>query len=215
MSYSISSTRKRDSSTSFDVGVVNIAKANEHTAGQSGNTRIINTTIFSGLAFAAMMAFMNLGSPTTTNQSNMSNSQQNVSPATLRSKKTHVDTEENSDGNIIATSQKLQEYFGFKTAQWAKILKVERKTIYNWKNNTDTRVKADAARRVMALSDFAKVFKADHALFFSKFVFGSKANEELASVLHKDSLDLKEISNAYFKIYTEIDGYIKRKRLLG
>lgn len=215
MSYFISPTRKSDSSTSYEVGVVNVAKANEHTAGQSGNTRIVNMSIFSGLAFAAMMAFMNLGSPTTTNQSNISNSQQNVSPVTIRNKKAHIETEESNDVNIIAMSQKLQKHFGFKTAQWAKILKVERKTIYNWKNNTDTKVKADAARRVMTLSDFAKIFKSDHSLFFSKFVFGGKANEELVAALHRDVLDLEEMTDAYFKIYTEIDGSVKRKRLLG
>jgi len=215
MSYILKLSPKRDLTTSLEPGVVNIAKGGEHTAGQSGNFRFVSSSIFSGLALAAAMAFMNLGSPTTTNQSTFTNSQQSANPYTLRNKKGEDETEVGTDENIIRLSQSLQNHFGFKTAQWAKILKVERKTIYNWKSNTETRVKSDASKRILVLSEFAKAFKGEHALLFAKFVFGSKSNEELTNALHSDSLDLSVLTDAYYKIYTEIDGAVKRKKLLN
>ncbi|MRS19835.1 hypothetical protein GJV08_11775 [Enterobacteriaceae bacterium RIT692] len=215
MSYLSMPSRKQNLTTSLQPGVVNIAKSNEHTAGQAGNTRFISGSIFSGLAFAAIMAFMNLGSPTTTNQSNMTNSQSQVTPFSIRNKKDEVETEASTNDNVIKLSQSLQKHFGFNTAQWSKILKVERKTIYNWKNNSDTKVRADTAKRILTLSDFAKTFKIDHAMFFSKFIYGGKSNNALSLALHREALELDEIMDAYYEIYTEIDGAVKRKKLMS
>lgn len=215
MSYTADLNPKQVITTSSEPSVVNMASSGRHTAGQSGNLRFVSSGIFTGLAFAAMMAFMNLGSQTTTNQSSFTSSQQPVSPYNSRGKNEDVETEGVSDENIIKVSQALQEYFGFKTAQWAKILKVERKTIYNWKNKTGTRVKYDAAKRIMILSDFAKSFKRDHSLIFSKYIFGSGANVELAKAFTNEFLDISEITDAYYNIYTKIDGAVKRRKLLG
>ncbi|POW59059.1 hypothetical protein C3408_05685 [Candidatus Pantoea alvi] len=126
-----------------------------------------------------------------------------------------METENNHDENIIKLSQNLQEHFGFKTAQWAKILKVERKTIYNWKTNSNTKVRQETAIRISELSEFAKFFKREHSLLFAKFIFGAKADKKLSSILHQNTLKVDELTDAYYNIYTQIDGAVKRKKILG
>ncbi|WP_139300312.1 hypothetical protein [Nissabacter archeti] len=215
MSDFLTHTSKSDATTSFNSGHVKISEANRHTVNKNLDTKIFNGSVFSGLAFAAVLAFMNLGAPTASNQNSLISVKQVSSPYINRNKgKDRID-EHDSDNNVIQQSQKLQAYFGFKTAQWAKILKVERKTIYNWRNHTDTRVKNSSAQRIIVLTDFAKSFKAEHFKFFSKFTFGRNADKNLIDALSREPLDINSLLDAYYSIYSRLDGMVKRNNLLG
>lgn len=103
----------------------------------------------------------------------------------------------------------------FKYGQWAKILKVERKTIYNWRKSPETKLKASAAERIRVLQIFAKEFNPKHSDFFSKFIFGRMADVNLMKAFFSEPLVLDELLTQYDNIYAKLDGMVKRKILLG
>lgn len=182
------------------------------TTSQKAESKIINGSVVSGLLFAALLAFMNLGSSTTPSHSNLNAVKTAVIPAIIR---TNADGSEDDGDSIANASDALQELFGLNTAQWAKILKVERKTVYNWRKSPETKIKASAAERINVLQKFAEEFNPAHKDFFSKFLFGKKAEKKLLDVFLKEPLSLEEMLNQYDSIYTKLDGLVKRKALFG
>ncbi|WPO96939.1 hypothetical protein [Pseudescherichia sp.] len=207
-------------STSDHVGsVANIADKRrvltmsyERTTSQKAETKFIHGGIFSGAVLAALLAFMNIGASTTPSHSNLNSVKPVVMPAISRSE---TEEHEEDNDNLAQESDCLQKLFGLNTSQWAKILKVERKTIYNWRKAPETKVKANAADRILVLQQFAKEFNPLHGDFLSKFMFGRKSDVGLLTAFLKEPLDLNEMLAQYDNIYTKLDGLVKRKALLG
>ncbi|HCM64393.1 MAG TPA: hypothetical protein DIT05_17885 [Morganella sp. (in: Bacteria)] len=119
------------------------------------------------------------------------------------------------DSNPIELSNDLRELFGFKISHWANILKVERKTLYNWKSNSDINIKSDALSRLSVLNEFSSKFRAEHKKFFAKMIFGRYSNKELLVAFTREKLDLQEILDAYDNVYDDLDGFITRADILS
>ncbi|MEY8156477.1 MULTISPECIES: hypothetical protein [Klebsiella] len=188
--------------------------SNSRTTSQRTETKIVNGSVFSGLVIAALLAFLNVGASTSPNVNSLNSPRPIVTPVINRNGADESELD-NKNSNLANVSDCLQSFFGFNTAQWAKILKVERKTIYNWRKAPETKHKTSAAERVSVLQKFAEEFNPDHTVFFKKFLFGSKADAGLMAAFMKDPLELSELLDRYDDIYTKLDGLVKRKALLG
>lgn len=184
------------------------------TTSQRAETKVVSGSVFSGLIIAAFLAFLNVGASTSPNVNNLNTPRPIATPIINRSNASESDLDTEND-NIANVSDHLQNMFGLNTAQWAKILKVERKTIYNWRKAPETKFKTSAAERIAVLQKFAEEFNPEHVDFFKKFLFGSKADAGLTTAFLKEPLDLVELLDKYDEIYTKLDGLVKRKALLG
>lgn len=172
-------------------------------------TNFMYGSIFTGILFATALALTNIGVSSSANNNNYSVVKQSTLSGINRNS---VNDEEEENLN---ESDRLQSFFGFNTAQWAKILKVGRKTIYNWRDAPNTKIKASAAEKLSVLSKFAEEFNPNHADFLSKFLFGRKAEAAFLAAFLREPLDLNELINQYDNIYTKLDGMGKRKSFLG
>lgn len=186
-----------------------LMSSNGRTTNQKAETRIIHGSFFSGVVFAAALVFSNLGASTSASHNNLNTIKPMSTPVINRN-----DNGEDDD-NYVYEADCLQELFGLNTAQWAKILKVERKTIYNWRKSPETKLKASAAERIRVLQIFAKEFNPKHSDFFSKFIFGRMADVNLMKAFFSEPLVLDELLTQYDNIYAKLDGMVKRKILLG
>lgn len=183
------------------------------TTNQKTETKIINGGFLSGVALAAFLAFVNVGASTTPTHSSLNSIKPITNPIVNRNNGN--DEDDQSESNDVNASDYLQELFGFNTAQWAKLLKVERKTLYNWRNAPETKFKSSALERLTILQEFAEEFNPNHTGFFSKFLFGRNADADLLKAFFREPLILEDLVSHYERIYTKLDGVVKRKALLG
>jgi hypothetical protein len=116
------------------------------------------------------------------------------------------------ENTLTSTSQKLQKEFGFKTAQWAATLQVERKTLYNWIKNPDTKVQDKVAKRLSIFSDLFEEMDTGHAHYLASFAFGRYKDAEITAALTEDVLSLETIVSNYERLYSEFDGKYKRNK---
>ncbi|EPY5418635.1 hypothetical protein ACXDYG_000818 [Klebsiella aerogenes] len=114
---------------------------------------------------------------------------------------------------IHALSSNLQKNFGFKKAQWANVLSVERKTLYNWENNPESTPHAKVLDNLNTLSKFADEIDNGHAPYISKMTFGKGRKEEFTQAFTTQPLSFESMISVYEKFYTEIDGFYKRQLL--
>ncbi|WPU24975.1 hypothetical protein RI049_09640 [Cedecea neteri] len=186
------------------------------TTSQKLETKFIQSGFFSGVFVAAFFAFANVGASTTPTHNNLNTVIPSIAPVISRSETSDENENENENENRLAHgSDELRGILGLNTAQWAKILKVERKTVYNWRSSPETKIKNNAAERLKVITKFAEEFNPEHSDFFSKFMFGRNANVDLLNAFLSDPMDLQEMLNQYDNIYTKLDGFVKRAALLG
>ncbi|MGR5048161.1 hypothetical protein ACPV3P_05390 [Photobacterium damselae] len=107
-------------------------------------------------------------------------------------------------------SLRLQNTFGFKTAQWAAILQLERKTLYNWKKHPETVVQKRTQERIETLASFAEEIDEGHQRFISKISFGRYSEPSLREALVSQNLNLNNLIEAYDYLYAKLDGHYKR-----
>lgn len=119
------------------------------------------------------------------------------------------------DENPAKRSEEIRKLLGFKVSQWANILKVERKTLYNWKSSPDSKIKSDALDRINVLGDFSKIFREEHNKFFAKMIFGRYLNKDLLVAFTKENLNLQEMIDAYDSVYDDLDGFVVRDDYLS
>lgn len=119
---------------------------------------------------------------------------------------------ENKPESSAQQSVRLQHDFGFKTAQWAAVLKVERKTLYNWKNNPSTTIQQRTLDRLDTLNSFRLEVDDQHARYISKLSFGRYADEQLREALVSNTLSFERLSDEYYRLYSKIDGKYKRDK---
>ena len=106
---------------------------------------------------------------------------------------------------------KLQKYFGFNVAQWAALLGVERKTIYNWKKSPQTQLQEKNVRQIEALKVFADEIDQQHAPYMAKLLFGKQADGVFVDAFNQALQSSHDLEAFYDKFYTHIDGFVKRK----
>ena len=109
-------------------------------------------------------------------------------------------------------SSKLQKDFGFKTAQWAAVLNVERKTLYNWIKRPETSVQKRVITRLNALNQFLQEIDPEHTQYVPKFAFGRYPDHRLAEALKQRPLDLDNLIENYERLYADFDGRYKRDK---
>ncbi|WP_158149079.1 hypothetical protein [Pantoea agglomerans] len=107
-------------------------------------------------------------------------------------------------------SKMVQKDLGFKTANWAAILKVERKTLYNWEKNPETKVQSKIAQRVHTIMSLRDEMDQEHRPFFAKYVFNNHYESGFLAELTKEELDYEKLISLYDRNYSEIDGLYKR-----
>lgn len=120
---------------------------------------------------------------------------------------------DNNKSQIHSLSSDLQKKFGFKKAQWANVLSVERKTLYNWENNPESTPHAKVWDNLKTLSKFADEIDNGHAPYISKMTFGKGRKEEFTQAFTTQPLSFESMISVYEKFYTEIDGFYKRQLL--
>ncbi|MBM6478474.1 hypothetical protein ACUIG5_18785 [Raoultella ornithinolytica] len=114
---------------------------------------------------------------------------------------------------ILVLSAKLQREFGFKKAQWASVLNVERKTLYNWEGKPDSTPHAKVMTNLEVLKKFSEEIDDGHAPFISKMTFGKGRKDDFTQAFTTQPLSIELMISAYEKYYTEIDGFYKRQLL--
>ena len=115
--------------------------------------------------------------------------------------------------NAIEKSNSLQKGFNFNVSQWASLLKVERKTIYNWNGKKETRIKNATVSRINAFDAFYNEIDMKHAPYLKKFIFGRMSDEGIRTVFYEEPLDFNKMVDAYYDIYAQIEGYSVRANL--
>lgn len=128
----------------------------------------------------------------------------NQSIADIKGKNKNEPTVSPSLSNFLKSS------FGFKTSQWAAILQVERKTLYNWEKNPETKMQAKVAERLLALKEFHDSIDSEHAMFISKMTFGKHSDGDFLSAFNDKDMTLRSLTEVYDDHYIEIDGLYKR-----
>ena len=113
---------------------------------------------------------------------------------------------------LISENTKLQKLFGFKTAQWAAVLQIERKTLYNWAKNPDTNVQGKVAERISIFSKLFNEMDSGHAHYLASFAFGRYKDAKIGDLLISDKLSLEGIVDHYERLYSEFDGKHKRNK---
>lgn len=109
-------------------------------------------------------------------------------------------------------SGSLQKFFGFNNAQWSSVIKVERKTLYNWAKNPETNVHQRIVARLEVLDHFSKEIDNEHARFFPKKAFGRHADASLAAALQHKELSYDSLVDEYDRLYADLDGMYKRMK---
>ncbi|HIH9744194.1 TPA: hypothetical protein ACYU6U_002834 [Klebsiella pneumoniae] len=121
--------------------------------------------------------------------------------------------DDGSKSQIHALSSELQKKFGFKKAQWASILNVERKTLYNWESNPNSTPHIKVWHNLKTLDKFASEIDIGHAPYISKMTFGKGRKQEFTQAFTTQPLSFESMISVYEKYYTEIDGFYKRQLL--
>jgi hypothetical protein len=111
-----------------------------------------------------------------------------------------------------ALSSTLEKSFSFKKAQWASIISVERKTLYNWLSKPKTNVHLDTMRKLNTLNQLLSNMDAGHAQFLAKLSFGRISIQELRLALASKDASAQDLIDVYEKHYTTFDGLLKRSR---
>lgn len=160
---------------------------------------------------AAFMTLMGIGANTSQSQVNFkSKTPENRSRVVLKSGKPKLP----EDGiRFTALSEKLQKSFSFNTAQWAWILKVERKTLYNWINKPNVKIHSKASERLLVLDKFNQEMTTAHRQYFSKLTFGKMADTRFIEILKEKDLNLNGLVSTYEDLYTKFDGLYKRQKI--
>lgn len=114
---------------------------------------------------------------------------------------------------ILILSSDLQRKFGFKKAQWASVLNVERKTLYNWEEKPDSTPHSKVMINLETLKAFSDEIDDGHAPFISKMTFGKGRKDDFTQAFTTQPLSIELMISAYEKYYTEIDGFYKRQLL--
>lgn len=112
----------------------------------------------------------------------------------------------------VVLSKEIQAKFGFKTAQWAAVLNVERKTLYNWQKNPETSVQKRVAERINVFADFAQEIAAEHLRYIPKLAFGRYLDKQFSEHLQASPLELDDLVDDYYRLYSELDGFFKRDK---
>lgn len=116
----------------------------------------------------------------------------------------------NESAATPSLSNFLKEQFGFKTAQWAAVLQIERKTLYNWEKNPETKIQNKVVERLILLQQFYKHIEQEHAMFISKLTFGKHSDAGFLNAFTDTNMSLESLAQLYDDHYIEIDGLYKR-----
>lgn len=124
-----------------------------------------------------------------------------------------AEIEVKKEPSAVEKSNILQKVFNFNVTQWASLLKVERKTIYNWNDKKETRIKNATVSRINAFDSFYKEIEKSHAPYLKKFIFGRMGGEGIRTAFYEEPLDFNKMVDAYYDIYVQIEGYSVRAKL--
>lgn len=113
---------------------------------------------------------------------------------------------------IAEKSSRLQNAFGFKTAQWAAVLGLERKTLYNWKKNPNTTVQKRTQERIVTFEAFASEIDKEHQRYISKISFGRYSEPAFREAVLSTDLDCNSLLEQYDRLYAKLDGQYKRDK---
>lgn len=98
-------------------------------------------------------------------------------------------------------------------SQLASVLRVERKSIYDWKRNPDVKVREITRKRVVELENFVSSMDEGHSQYLAKLAFGSNGHEDLAKALLSEELSIDLLNSLYDEYWVEFDGYFTRSRI--
>lgn len=119
-----------------------------------------------------------------------------------------------SDNHIIKKSFSLKDSFGFsKIAQWASVLNVERKTIYDWQKNPKKNVHERIAKRIEALDVLHADMLESHRKYLALFSFGKYSDPILKNALIEEPMDKEKLLESYDRLFVKFDGLAVRKSL--
>lgn len=120
-------------------------------------------------------------------------------------------------GNRVTNGKKnkalsLKETFGFNTAQWAAVLNVERKTIYDWESKPNTKIQQRVLDRINTVDKLKDTVDQEHLKYIPKFAFGKNADIGFANALTGKTMNYDDLIDNYYRLYSVIDGRFKRDK---
>ncbi|HCG7082749.1 TPA: hypothetical protein NJ353_003202 [Vibrio parahaemolyticus] len=108
---------------------------------------------------------------------------------------------------------KVANAANFNKSQLASILRVERKSLYDWKKNPDVNVREATRHRVENLEQFISTMDVGHSQYIAKLAFGSNGHKDLADALLAENMDLSYLEQLYDKYWIEFDGFYTRAQI--
>lgn len=134
--------------------------------------------------------------------------------ANVTAYKVNSSSSDESKNKHIQKSDLLRSAFGFKKiAPWARVLQVERKTIYDWMKRPGTVIHPRIIARIDALNELYRVMEPSHRKYVYTMAFGKWSDEDFTSLLLKSELDDKELVNSYDRLFMKFVGLEKREIL--
>ena len=101
----------------------------------------------------------------------------------------------------------------FNKSQLASILRVERKSIYDWKKKPNVNVREATRDRVGSLEHFISSMDEGHSQYIAKLAFGSHGHKDLAEALLAENIDSSKLESLYDKYWLEFDGFYTRAKI--
>lgn len=126
-------------------------------------------------------------------------------------------TSDDADNKVLRPaelSDMLQSGFGFsKVSPWARVLKVERKTIYDWRKRPDTDVQPRIADRLNTLKALYDEMEPSHRKFVYAMAFGRRMDQGFADELLSAEMSKEKLSEIYDDLFLDFVGLDKRDEL--
>ncbi|MEX9568015.1 hypothetical protein [Providencia vermicola] len=197
----------------FDAGIYNVDNPQYNLHNTEANTDAQNSFLLKMLILALFTSFLCF-SQNLADDDSESKPVESYSNIASDANFTQVSDSDILSNGAVVTSENLRNKFGFNISQWAKILGVERKTLYNWKKNNEIRINKNIEENLNILNQFSREFDDSHKFYFAKMIFGNIYDEDLARAFTAPKLDLNVLLKAYYDSYSILDGYVTRSGIV-
>jgi hypothetical protein len=121
-----------------------------------------------------------------------------------------INNNSDEDNGLVSDIFILKKELSLSVASLSALLNVERKTIYNWKKNPNSKLNNKNIGRTKALLSFFNGLDYGHKGLIGKFLFKKNAIREFSDAVTRRDIDLEEVASLYGKYWIQIEGAYKR-----
>jgi|TARA_R110000868_G_scaffold373866_2_gene638197 hypothetical protein len=121
-----------------------------------------------------------------------------------------INNNSDEDNRLVNEIFTLKKELSLSVASLSALLNVERKTIYNWNKNPDSKLNNKNIGRIRALISFFNSMDYGHKAVIGRFLFKKNAIREFSDAVTRREIDLDEMATLYDKYWIQIEGAYKR-----